>query len=281
MCYYSNMDKNVLVVNKKRGQTPLDCINELKNKDENLKFLPMTYAGRLDPLAEGVLLLLAGDECLKKEEYLKLPKVYEVSVLFGFSTDTYDVLGKVEKDCRFLPELFNFLGPQTRGVGSIPDYKKLNNSGLTQEIKGILEDFTGYFEQKYPPYSSKTVLGKPLFVWAREGRLNEIEIPSHNVFIEKIEILKEGSISGDKLLNKIKEDIGRVKGDFRQEKILGIWEEKLKDKKDFIYKTIDFRVVCGSGVYMRSLANDIGDKLKIPTLALDIKRTRIGNFGLD
>lgn len=281
MCYYSNMDKNVLVVNKKRGQTPLDCINELKNKDENLKFLPMTYAGRLDPLAEGVLLLLAGDECLKKEEYLKLPKVYEVSVLFGFSTDTYDVLGKVEKDCRFLPELSNFLGPRTRGVESVLDHKKLNNSGSNQELKDFLKDFTGYFEQKYPPYSSKTVLGKPLFVWAREGRLNEIEIPSHNVFIEKIEILKEGSISGDKLLNKIKEDIGSVKGDFRQEEILGIWEEKLKDKKDFIYKTIDIRVVCGSGVYMRSLANDIGDKLKIPTLALGIKRTRIGNFGLD
>jgi len=55
----------------------------------------MTYAGRLDPLAEGLLLVLTGEECKNKEKYLGLDKEYEVDVLFGFATDTYDILGKV------------------------------------------------------------------------------------------------------------------------------------------------------------------------------------------
>src|SRR3989338_10830300 len=91
------MTDKFVIVNKKKGQTPLDCINELKNTDENLRKLPVTYAGRLDPLAEGVIVLLIGDECIKKDEYLKLPKEYELTILFGFATDTYDVMGRVIK----------------------------------------------------------------------------------------------------------------------------------------------------------------------------------------
>lgn len=35
------------------------------------------YAGRLDPMARGVLLLLVGDENKKKTDYEFFPKVYE------------------------------------------------------------------------------------------------------------------------------------------------------------------------------------------------------------
>ena len=111
MCYSGNMNDKVINVYKKCGETPLDCINKLKNDDSNLRFLPMTYAGRLDPLAEGVLFILIGDECHKKDEYLSLGKVYEVDILFGFATDTYDVMGVFTKT----EELFDFLwsGPSS------------------------------------------------------------------------------------------------------------------------------------------------------------------------
>ena len=56
------MNSQVRIVNKRAGQTPLDCINELKKNESNLLYLPLTYAGRLDPLAEGVLVILIGDE---------------------------------------------------------------------------------------------------------------------------------------------------------------------------------------------------------------------------
>lgn len=255
------MSDNIRIVNKKVGQTPLECINELKKAEPKLAHLPLTYAGRLDPLAEGVLIILIGDECLKKDEYLKLEKVYEVDVLFGFATDTYDLMGKIIN------------------LDPAPLRAKLNTS-FDEALYKILSQFTGRIKQSYPPYSSRTVDGKPLYQWAREGKLNEITIPSHDVFVEKIEIIKDGTIFGDKLLNKIKKDVSLVGGDFRQKEIINIWQDTLKEKKEENFKTITLRIKCGSGVYVRGIAHEIGQTLGIPALALHIKRTKVGEFGI-
>lgn len=320
------MYEKINIVYKKRGQTPLDCINEVKKSNPELLHLPLTYAGRLDPLAEGVLLILIGDECHKKDEYLSLPKEYEVTVLFGFATDTYDVMGKVVKyetpseilfkrssdegggsqrqtilnsnsdsvsnpenlNIDFITssgqveskELFRMVWPSFQKNLARKSEDLLNNSfdETTKQIQKILPQFTGRITQKYPPYSSRTVNGKPLFKWAREGKIGEIIIPSHDVYIESIEIIKDSFISGENLLNKIKKDISLVSGDFRQEEIISLWQKTLEDKKEEQYKTVTIKVSCGSGVYVRGIAHELGKKLGIPTLALRIVRTRIGEY---
>lgn len=253
------MLKNVVIVNKNKGETPLDCIEKLKNSDPKLRNIPITYAGRLDPLAEGVLVLLLGDECHKKDEYLKLNKVYEVEILLGFTTDTYDVMGMVKNTVASSELLFK-------------------RSSFEEAWEKIIKQFTGRIKQSYPPYSSRTVNGKPLFMWAREDKLNEIEIPSHDVFIESIDLIGENTINGEKLLEKIKNDISLVKGDFRQAEIINIWNDTLKEKKEENYKTITLRISCGSGVYVRGVAHELGISLGIPALALKIKRTKVGEY---
>jgi len=283
------MSNKLIIVNKKTGQTPLDCINEVKAMDSSLLHLPITYAGRLDPLASGVLVLLVGDECLKKDEYLKLSKEYEVDILFGFATDTYDVMGKVVKSTQSENELFERPIDSTERAKSKELFKMVwpsfqKNSArrsedlLNRSFDEAIVEFTGKFSQAYPPYSSRTINGKPLFQWAREERLSEIEIPSHDVFVEKIEIIKEDFISGDNLLEKIKNDISKVKGDFRQSEIIEIWEKTLQDKKEEKYKIIKLRISCGGGVYVRGIANSIGEKVGIPALALRIVRIKVGEY---
>jgi tRNA pseudouridine55 synthase len=259
------MPLKVINVYKKKGQTPLDCIKEIKKDNPELVHLPLTYAGRLDPLAEGVLLILIGDECQKKDEYLALSKEYELEILFGFETDTYDLMGRVEVEVQ----------PLT-GFGGCTSTD--SNDNYFSEIKNLLSQFIGRINQDYPPYSSRTVNGKPLFKWAREGKLNEIIIPSHQVYVSDIEFIKEDYIFGFDLLSKIKNDIGFVKGDFRQKEIINIWEDVLKNGLENKYKTITLRVSCGSGVYVRSLAHDLGKKIGISALALNIKRTKVGEF---
>ena len=256
MCYYGNMNDNVIKVYKKIGETPLNCIDNLKKERPELGLLPITYAGRLDPLAEGVLLLLVGEECKKKDEYLNLPKEYEVEVLFGFATDTYDVLGKITKS------------------------KEKVEREVIERTQVIFPEFIGKIKQSYPSYSSRPVNGKPLFMWAREERLDEIEIPIHNVLIENIEIVGHKEISGKDLLEEIKEKISKVKGDFRQEEILKIWEKEMKGKEEEKYFVIKLRISCGSGAYMRSIANDIGEKLGLPVLAFKIVRTKVGEYSI-
>jgi tRNA pseudouridine55 synthase len=268
------MPEKVYVINKKCGQTPLECINELKKANQNMANLPITYAGRLDPLACGVLLLLVGDECLKKDEYLKLDKEYEVDVLFGFATDTYDVMGKIMNE--LASSAYQFPGPRTREDEG-PDHVNWY-ADFVLKIKNILKNFTGKIKQSYPPYSSRPVKGRPLFVWAREGKLDEIEIPTHDVFINKIEIIGENSYLGAELLSKIKDDISSVDGDFRQKEIIELWEKNLENRKEEKFITIKLRINCGSGVYVRALVNDIGKELNIPALALNIKRTKVGEY---
>ena len=85
--------ESVLNLYKERGETPLERIERFRKTHPEYRKLPMSYAGRLDPMAEGVLLVLVGEENRNRETHLSLTKKYEFDVLFGFATDTYDVLG--------------------------------------------------------------------------------------------------------------------------------------------------------------------------------------------
>src|SRR6185436_4759837 len=133
--------KKILNVYKPKGLTPLAVVNQVKNKFPQYQKEKIAYAGRLDPLAHGVLLLMIGEETTKqKDNYLNLPKDYEFEVLFGVSTDTYDVLGILQN-----------INCHSREGGN-PEI----------EIKKFLASKLGKQTQTYPPYSSKAVNGKPL-----------------------------------------------------------------------------------------------------------------------
>ncbi|MEI6479029.1 MAG: hypothetical protein WCO18_01925 [bacterium] len=212
------------------------------------KDLPMTYAGRLDPMAEGLLLVLVGEECKKKEDYLYLSKEYEVEVLFGFETDTSDILGKVTKTVNY-PE-----------------------SLTPEKILEALEKVK-ILPQRYPAYSSKTFEGKPLWKWAREGNIKEV---GSNAKITGIEFLGQREIYGGDLLESIEERVLKVNGDFRQKDILDLWKEQI-DLTDN-YKILRFRIYSTGGAYMRVVAKYLGDALDIPSLAFSIKREKIGDY---
>ncbi len=247
--------KNFVLVKKKIGQTPLETLEEFRLKNKIAKDIPMTYAGRLDPMAEGLLILLVGDECKNKDKYLALDKEYEFEVLFGFGTDTYDILGKVI----------------TKGNPSEA------REDLEKLIKKNLKYFKGKIIQKYPIYSSKTVAGKPLFSYAREDK--EVEIPNREVNIKNLKYLGLRKISSKIFLKKIKDRISKVKGDFRQKEIFEIWEDELINNTNNFY-IAKFKVKCSSGTYVRSIANNLGEKIGINSLAFSIKRTKIGKYSI-
>jgi tRNA pseudouridine55 synthase len=246
--------KKVIYLNKKEGETPLEALESFRSKNKKYKDLKVTYAGRLDPMASGLLLLLVGDKIKEKEGYLKLDKEYNFDVLFGFSTDTYDILGRVEHS--------HIL-------------KNVRMSGLEEKIKDNLKNFTGRLIQEYPAYSSKTVKGKPLFSYAREGV--EVEVPTREVLIKSFKFLKVRKISNENLLKNIEKRVKKVKGDFRQKEILKLWNQKLHRERSSFF-IASFKIKCSSGTYVRSLAHNLGDKMGIPALAFSIKRTKIGNW---
>lgn len=253
--------KKVIILNKKEGETPLEALEKFRHKNKAYKDVSMTYAGRLDPLARGLLLILAGEEVKNKTKYLNLDKEYKFEVLFGFATDTHDVLGKVTED-----------------IGR--EYK--DKKELRSAIEEHLPSFLGKIPHKYPMYSSKTIAGVPLYMYAREGIA--IEPPKREIQVYRLKILSMRKVDKKKILKEIKQKIDKIWGDFRQKEILRIWERKLTAKRKFSknkdgkFFIVRFRINCSSGTYVRSIAHSLGEAMGTPALAYSIKRTKIGKW---
>ncbi|MDP2593218.1 MAG: hypothetical protein Q8P52_01025 [bacterium] len=243
------MSENVHIVYKNPGETPLECLKRFRQARPEYATEKITYAGRLDPLAEGLLILLSGEECKKKGRYLELSKLYEIEVLFSIKTDTYDLLGIVEE------------------IGE----KNLRK----EEIKESLKKYGRDLVLPYPPYSSKTVRGQKLFKWARAGRLSEIDIPKRKMEIEKIVFKKMTKITSRGLMRRVERMVSLVKGDFRQGEVLKSWKKMLAKTTEREFQVVALKVRCASGTYMRSLANDLGERLGTGAIALSIKRTAV------
>lgn len=248
--------QRILSVYKPISKTPLEIIQAVKSKYPELSNVPISYVGRLDPMAHGVLVLLAGEAIQKREAYLHLQKSYTFEVIYGVSTDTYDMLGLVNKQ---------------KYIEPVKNVNLFANSFVKKHI--------GTWMQEYPPFSSKTVHGKPLFWWAKNDLLNTVIIPKHEITIKTFTIESHGVIQTDRLHQRINEQIKKVKGDFRQKEILAAWELFFK-KAPKQLMTTRFSFSCSSGTYVRGLVHKLGADLGCGAIAIDILRTRVGEYAL-
>ncbi len=243
-----------LNVYKPVGYTPLQLVQKVKEVYPEFTHTKIGYAGRLDPMAEGLLLLLIGDTNKQKKAYEGLDKIYEFELILGIETDSYDVLGIVQQSDHFPVE--------------VP----------ADKVQKALQSLLHKKEQEYPPFSSARVKGKPLFYWAYHNRLDEITIPKKKVQIFSIEIKGQRYIHTDELRTSIRKRISQVEGNFRQEEILAKWQdffEKISPLEVAVYKC---KVKCSSGTYVRGLVHELGNVLKTKATTLSIKRVAIGNY---
>ncbi|MEZ4180479.1 MAG: hypothetical protein R3B41_03155, partial [Candidatus Doudnabacteria bacterium] len=226
-----------ILINKKLGETPLDALNKFRDKHQELTDLPITYAGRLDPMASGALLLLAGPLVHQKHKFLKLNKVYQASFLLGFKTDSLDLLGIPQKD-------------QTVSVKS------------QEEVESAILKITGKHNLPFPVFSARRVKGQPLWQWAKNNLLHKIKIPTQQMEYQKLENQKISSISTPELLTYLQSTIALIKGDFRQEQILDLWQQLLKQNQPQNFQIINITCTVSSGTYIRSLANLLANELQ-------------------
>src|SRR5215831_11331275 len=119
----------VIVVDKPRDWTSHDVVNRMRRLAGTKK---VGHLGTLDPIATGVLPLVIGRATRLAQFYARRDKVYEATIRFGFSTDTYDRAGQPTS-------------PQT--------FPELDAA----EIESCLAPFRGKFRQTPPPVSAKKV----------------------------------------------------------------------------------------------------------------------------
>jgi tRNA pseudouridine55 synthase len=250
------LNSNILNLYKPLGISPLDLIKVFKDKYPYLRGKKMTYAGRLDPMAEGVVLVLVDEELKKFHQHLKYNKKYRAQITFGFETDTYDILG--------LPKL----------IDCSPLDKK--------EIKETINSFQDQFKFKIPPFSGYNMKGKPLFKWALEGKLDEINIPEKIVKINDIKINSIGEITKESFSNLVNNKIKRVIGNFRQERILKEWNQLFSENIiENKIQIINLEMDVGSGFYVRSFAHKIGKILNRGGILSSLTRTQVGKWTIN
>lgn len=260
---FPTMIPSYVVLEKNLGQTPLQVIEEWKRTHPELAHLPATYAGRLDPMATGKLLVLLGEECKRQDAYRGLDKEYEIEILLDFSTDTGDALG-------------------------MPTYANLITLPSAKNITRAIRTEVGTKEVPYPVYSSKTVHGKPLFMYALEGTLDSISIPTHEENVFAIRHTETRTIKIDTLTKRVADILSKAPrstepskllgADFRQDEIASQWRSSLSTIEDRTFVVLRLTVTCASGTYMRSLAERIGRNLSTSAVALSIHRTRVGKY---
>ncbi len=246
---------------KKVGETPLVALERGRLAHGIPSDIPLAYAGRLDPMASGKLLILVGEECKVQEKYHAFQKEYKVELLFGIASDSGDVLGITTAHT-----------PTT-----ISD----------EAIRTLFSKLRGPIELPYPHFSSKTIQGKPLHTWALESRLNEIEIPIKKSTILKLVFNELKTVSKSDLLKSVSAKIETIPPvtdarkalgqDFRRTDVRASWS-KIEENPTLEYQILSFTCIASSGTYMRSLGEHIAESLGTHGLAYSIHRTKMGSY---
>lgn len=240
---------NYFVTYKDRGETPLDVVNRIRKLHPELDGIKIGYAGRLDPMAEGILIILKGEENKRKSMYQKMDKEYEVQVVFGISTDSQDLLGSIES---------------------------IDTDIVMDSIPDNLKKYIGTVGLPLPIYSGATQDGKKLFSLARKNSITHNDTALQHTTISSIEICNHGIVTLGELAHSALPIIKQIRGDFRQDAIIAQWEALIEDTRQLGYLTL--RIEASSGTYMRSLARALGQDLGKGAIAAHIVRTRVGPY---
>ncbi len=158
----------ILNIYKPKGWTSYDVVAKVKSiirHQKGLTKVKVGHAGTLDPLAEGVLIVLTGPDTKSQDSFMQLPKKYYAKIAFGAVTDTYDLETKL---------LFS------EHIPTIEDIKK--------QLNKCIKKYIGTFEQVAPPYSAKKLNGQRLYNIMRNEPNKKIELPKKEITIYDIHI---------------------------------------------------------------------------------------------
>ncbi|MDR1695904.1 MAG: tRNA pseudouridine(55) synthase TruB [Endomicrobium sp.] len=149
----------MLLLDKPAGITSFKAAHAVK-KCLNVK--KTGHCGTLDPLATGLLLVLAGSSTKLQDRFMKKDKVYRSSFLLGTETDSGDLDGKIiqKKD-------FSHIG--------------------VEDVKKAIKNFEGEILQIPPMFSALKHKGKKLYELARKGI--EVERTPRKAVIKNAELL--------------------------------------------------------------------------------------------
>ena len=179
------MNSGIFLVNKDKGLSSNKAIQKIKKR---LDIKKIGHFGTLDPLAEGLLICGINKGTKLSEKFLNLDKSYFSKIMLGIQTTTDDSEGDIIKE------------------------KKIQIS--EKEIIEMTKTFIGESKQKPPFFSALKHKGKPLYKYAREGKLIEKEprdikiYKILNILVKNAFVSFEISCSKGTYIRSIARDLG-------------------------------------------------------------------------
>lgn len=152
------------LVHKPVGATSFSLVRALmaEAQADGLGKFPVCHAGTLDPFAEGLVVLLAGQATRLIELFHPLPKVYDVEVAWGCETDTGDPFGRTVAE---------------------GDPSRLS----AEALDAALAAFLGFSLQIPPATCAKKLGGEPAYRKAHRGEA--VSLPPSRVYLHEARFL--------------------------------------------------------------------------------------------
>lgn len=152
----------MLLIDKPTGMTSHDVVQIARAR---LGIARVGHTGTLDPMAQGLLILLVGSATRHQQACQGHDKTYEATLALGAKTSTGDAMGTVTHRA------------------DVPSLER-------ERIAEALSSFIGPLSQRPPAYSAIKVQGRPAYWWARRGEAPPL--PSRVVRIDALACLDWG-----------------------------------------------------------------------------------------
>jgi len=151
--------EGLLLINKSGGMTSHDVVQVVRRI---LGLRQIGHSGTLDPMAQGLLILLVGTATKFQHAFQSHEKTYETVLRLGVQTDTGDAMGTPVR------------------TAAVPALDR-------RQLEELFASLTGSISQIPPTYSAVKVRGRPAYWWARHRR--PVELPARTVRILGLELL--------------------------------------------------------------------------------------------
>ena len=243
------LNEQELIVYKPIGMTPKEIVDIILYMTGAKKGC---FVGRLDPIAFGAQHILLNEKCKLAKDMYKCNKTYRFKIIFGLETSSLDLLG-------------------------IPSISSNSTIDIVKIIE-LFENLKTNYTQQLPIFSSYRVSNKnglvnPLWWWAKNNRIDEIEIPKLNKKLYEYTLGKLDTITCDELKTTAITRINFInrENDFNQDFLIEKWLD-LKCHTSELFPILEIFVKVSSGFYIRQLVEDIGKYLDIKTTTFEIER---------
>ena len=211
------------------------------------------YAGRLDPMACGKMILLTNKDTKNVNKYLNHNKLYNFDLIIGIDTKSHDCLSEINT------------------ISEI-SFKK---EELICKLSTFIKDYT---TQKYPIVSNYTIkhngIKKPLW-WFYTNGYFDVELPSKNVTIYDSKINNIQTVPLNTLIYKFINRINLIDNEktileLKTSTIIKQWKNNVNNKIQLI--VVNMELTVSSGFYIRQFCNDFGKYIGCGAIAFDITR---------